>query len=142
MILLAAMPSKWEMLISICLNSLADISDLDLRDTCDTIVTQYETEQMRGGKGKQQQHANKLSAVKWKHGNQNFSNQESGGSQQKPEDCLKRKHRGCLTERHVDLASKANQIEEKARLLQKPPDTLVIHNRAYCSITAPCTVCG
>jgi hypothetical protein len=42
-----------------------------------------------GGKGKQQ-HANKLSTVKWKHGNQNFSNQEFSGSQQKPEDCPKR----------------------------------------------------
>jgi hypothetical protein len=46
-----------------------------------------------------------------------------------------------VMEQHVDLASKADQIEEKARLLQKPPDTLVIRNRAYCSITAPCTVC-
>ena len=46
-----------------------------------------------GGKGKQQ-HANKLSAVKWKRGNQNFSNQESGGSQQKPEDRPKRQHGG------------------------------------------------
>jgi hypothetical protein len=46
-----------------------------------------------------------------------------------------------VMEQHVDLASKADQIEEKAQLLQKPPDTLVIRNRAYCSITAPCTVC-
>ena len=47
-----------------------------------------------GGKGKQQ-HANKLSAVKWKRGNQNFSNQESGGSQQKPEDRPKCQRDGC-----------------------------------------------
>jgi hypothetical protein len=40
------------------------------------------------------QHANKLSVVKWKRGNQNFSNQESGGSQQKPEDRPKRKRGG------------------------------------------------
>jgi hypothetical protein len=94
MILLAAMPPKWEMLISICLTSLEDVSSLDLRDARDTIVAQFETEQTCGGKGRQQQHANKLSAVKRKHGNQNFSNQESGGSQQKQEDRPKRKRGG------------------------------------------------
>jgi gag-polypeptide of LTR copia-type len=60
MILLSALPQKWEMLVS--------------------IVTQ--------------QHANKLSTVKRKRGNQNFSNQESGGSQQKPEDCPKHQRGG------------------------------------------------
>jgi gag-polypeptide of LTR copia-type len=94
MILLAAMPAKWEMLISICLTSLADVTDLDFKDARDTIVAQFETEQTRGSKGRQQQHANKLSAVKRKRGNQNFSNQESGGSQQKQEDRPKRKRGG------------------------------------------------
>jgi hypothetical protein len=59
---------------------------IQLSHVCDAILAQYESENMcSGGKGKQQ-HANKLSAVKWKRGNQNFSNQESGGSQQKLED--------------------------------------------------------
>jgi hypothetical protein len=37
-------------------------------------------------KKKKKRHAKKPSAVKQKCGNQNFSNQESGGSQQKSED--------------------------------------------------------
>jgi hypothetical protein len=63
---------------------------IQLSHVRDAILAQYESENVRsGGKGKQQ-HANKLSAVKRKRGNQNFSNQESGGSQQKPEDRPKR----------------------------------------------------
>jgi hypothetical protein len=59
---------------------------IQLSHVCNAILAQYESENVcSGGKGKQQ-HANKLSTVKQKRGNQNFSNQESGGSQQKPED--------------------------------------------------------
>jgi hypothetical protein len=68
---------------------------IQLSHVCNTIPAQYKSENVHsGGKGKQQ-HANKLSAVKQKCGNQNFSNQESGGSQQKPEDHPKHQHGGC-----------------------------------------------
>jgi hypothetical protein len=67
---------------------------IQLSHVRDAILAQYESENVcSGGKGKQQ-HANKLSAVKQKCDNQNFSNQESGGSQQKPEDRPKHQHSG------------------------------------------------
>jgi hypothetical protein len=85
MILLSALPQKWEMLVSIVTQQHA-LMTIQLSHVHNAILAQYELENMcSGGKGKQQ-HANKLSAVKQKHGNQNFSNQESGGSQQKLED--------------------------------------------------------
>ena len=93
MILLSALPQKWEMLVSIVTQQHA-LMTIQLSHVHDAILAQYESENVRsGGKGKQQ-HANKLSAVKRKRGNQNFSNQESGGSQQKPEDRPKRQRGG------------------------------------------------
>jgi hypothetical protein len=93
MILLSALPQKWKMLVSIVTQQHA-LTTIQLSHVCDTILAQYELENMHsGGKGKQQ-HVNKLSAIKWKHGNQNFSNQESGGSQQKPKDHPKHQHDG------------------------------------------------
>jgi hypothetical protein len=85
MILLSALPQKWEMLVSIVTQQHA-LTTIQLSHVCDAILAQYKLENVRsGGKGKQQ-HADKLSAVKWKCSNQNFSNQESGGSQQMLED--------------------------------------------------------
>jgi hypothetical protein len=79
MILLSALPQKWEMLVSIVTQQHA-LTTIQLSHVRDAILAQYELENMRsGGKGKQQ-HTNKLFAVEWKRGNQNFSNQESGGS--------------------------------------------------------------
>jgi gag-polypeptide of LTR copia-type len=93
MILLSALPQKWEMLVSIVTQRHA-LMTTQLSHVHDAILAQYKLENVRsGGKGKQQ-HANKLSAVKWKRSNWNFSNQESGGSQQKPEDRPKCQHGG------------------------------------------------
>jgi hypothetical protein len=93
MILLSALPQKWEMLVSIVTQQHA-LTAIQLSHVCDAILAQYESENLRSdGKGKQQ-HTNKLSTVKRKRSNQNFSNQESGGSQQKPEDRLKRQRGG------------------------------------------------
>jgi len=79
MILLSALPQKWEMLVS-TMTQQHVLTMIQLSHVRDTILAQYESENVcSGGKGKQQ-HANKLSAVKQKCGNQNFSNQESGGS--------------------------------------------------------------
>jgi hypothetical protein len=79
MILLSALPQKWEMLVSIVTQQHA-LMTIQLSHVHGAILAQYKSGNVRSsGKGKQQ-HANKLSAVKWKHGNQNFSNQESGGS--------------------------------------------------------------
>jgi hypothetical protein len=94
MILLSALPQKWEMLMSILTQQHA-LMMIQLSHVRNAILAQYKSENVRsGGKGKQQ-HANKLSAVKQKRSNQNFSNQESGGSQQKPEDRPKCQCNGC-----------------------------------------------
>jgi hypothetical protein len=71
MILLAALSQKWEMLILIVITS-NDLEDFNFSDACKTILAQWETEQAHSNKGKQLQAANKLSAVKWKHGNSQF----------------------------------------------------------------------
>jgi hypothetical protein len=81
MILLAALPQKWETLVSVVTQS-NDLEDLAFNDVRDAILAQYQTETARG-KGSSKQHdANKLSAVKRKRGNPNFSNQEKGSQQQ------------------------------------------------------------
>jgi hypothetical protein len=73
MILLSALPQKREMLVSIMTQPHA-LTTIQLSHVHDAILAQYELENMHsGGKGKQQ-HANKLSMVKWKCSNQNFSN--------------------------------------------------------------------
>jgi hypothetical protein len=94
MILLSALPQKWKMPVSIVTQQHV-LTTIQLSHVRDAILAQYELENMcSGGKGKQQ-HANKLSTVKQKCGNQNFSDQESGGSQQKPEDHPKCQHSSC-----------------------------------------------
>jgi hypothetical protein len=73
MILLSALPQKWEMLVSIVTQQHA-LMTIQLSHVRDAILAQYKSENVcSGGKGKQQ-HANKLSAVKQKCCNQNFSN--------------------------------------------------------------------
>ena len=81
MILLAAMPPKWEMLVAIVTQNY-DLADIEFKHVRETILAQYETEATCNGrpKGNKPQDANKLSAVKRKRGNPNFSNQEKGSS--------------------------------------------------------------
>jgi hypothetical protein len=50
---------------------------------CEAILVQHEGESTRGKGGNNKQHANKLSAVKRKRGDPNFSNQEKGNNQQR-----------------------------------------------------------
>ena len=77
MIALSALPSKWETITAIITNNTA-MEDLILMEVCNAVILQYETETNRG------QHkptanlanANKLSAVKWKHSNPHFAQQD------------------------------------------------------------------
>jgi hypothetical protein len=74
---MAAIPQKWDNLIPIICNSY-ETHDIDIAVVREVLVTQYENETNRGShKGGSQ--ANKLSAVKQKHGNPRFNKQ---GSQQ------------------------------------------------------------
>ena len=74
MIVMATIPPKWENLVSIiCANT--DIVELDIEIVQDTIITQYENEMNCGGH-KGAHNTQKLSAVKWKHSNPCFSQQE------------------------------------------------------------------
>ncbi|KAF8464533.1 hypothetical protein DFH94DRAFT_699158 [Russula ochroleuca] len=100
MILLAAMPPKWEMLVAIIMQNY-DLADIELKHVHETILAQYELEVTRHGKpkGNKPHDANKLSTIKQKHGNPNFSNQEKGSTQQQSSDkpqgkCGKRSGRG------------------------------------------------
>ena len=75
LIALAALPSKWEMLIPIIVSG-KSLEDITLYDVRETVVSQFLTETNQG-KHKAPQNANKLSAVKRKQGNPRFSKQES-----------------------------------------------------------------
>jgi hypothetical protein len=80
MILLAALPQKWEMLVSIIIQQHM-LQNIKLSRVCDAILAQYEWESVHGGKGKQH-NANKISAVKHKCGNPQFQQQQGGNQQQ------------------------------------------------------------
>jgi hypothetical protein len=78
MIALATLPQKWEMLISIITGDIK-LNDLNLADMCNAVVTQYQSETIHNGPGKQ--NANKISVVKHKHGDPSWK-QQQGNQQQ------------------------------------------------------------
>ena len=71
MIALAALPQKWEMLVSIVTGDV-ELDSLDLMDVCNAVLGQYQSETICHGSGKQ--NANKISAVKCKRGDPNWQN--------------------------------------------------------------------
>ena len=74
LIAMATIPPKWEDLVSIlCANN--ELVELDIDTVREAVVTQYENETNRGGH-KGAHNAQKLSAIKQKHGNPCFSQQE------------------------------------------------------------------
>ena len=81
MILLAAIPPKWDSITSIAVYS-EDLETLTFSDVRDTILAHYEQERMRGKGGNGHQQANKISAVKRKRGNPQFNQQQGGHNQQ------------------------------------------------------------
>ena len=74
MLLLLALPPKWEMLVSIlCTNH--QISSLQLKHVHEAVMAQWEAEKNKQGKltfHKQPQNAHKLSVIKCKHGKPSF----------------------------------------------------------------------
>src|SRR6267378_4295070 len=83
MIALAPLPSKWEHLVQIIING-TEMDQLTFRTVREALVAQWDMELNRGGH-KNTQNANKISAVKRKHGDPRF-NQQQGGSQQRTDD--------------------------------------------------------
>jgi hypothetical protein len=79
MIALAALPQKWEILISVITGD-NTLEDLLLSDVHTVVITQYQADQMR--QGSKQHNANKISAVKRKRGDPNWCNQQGSGQQQ------------------------------------------------------------
>ena len=80
MILLSALPLKWEMLVSIlCTNY--KITSLELKHVCKAVMVQWEAEKSKGKHIPQpsQQNAHKLSAVKRKCGDPSYKQQCSAG---------------------------------------------------------------
>jgi len=79
MIALAALPQKWEMLISVFTGD-NPLEDLILSDVRTAVITQFQVDSVRYGS--KQHNANKISAVKRKHGDPNWCNQQGSGQQQ------------------------------------------------------------
>ena len=87
MMLLTALPQKWEMLVSI-ITQQCNLDSIKFVDVRNTVLAQFQSKSMHSNRGQcnkgqnQGQQANKLSVVKHKHNNPNFSNQQQGeGSQ-------------------------------------------------------------
>jgi hypothetical protein len=78
MMLLSALPQKWEMLVSIVTQQ-HDLDKIKFIDVRNAILTQFQSESVHGKQGQHNngnncgQQANKLSAVCCKHDNPNFS---------------------------------------------------------------------
>jgi hypothetical protein len=87
MMLLSALPQKWEMLLSIVTQQ-KDLDKIKFLNVCNAILTQYQSESVHGKPGQRNngnnrgQQANKLSAVHCKRDNPNFSQQQQGDGQQ------------------------------------------------------------
>src|SRR5882762_5915803 len=79
MVTLTALPSKWEHLVQIIINS-TEMDQLTFCTVREALVAQWDTELNRGG-NKNTQNANKISAVKHKRGDPCF-NQQQGSLQQ------------------------------------------------------------
>jgi hypothetical protein len=91
MMLLATIPQKWETLVTIVMQSKMPTT-LTFSRVRKAILAQHEGESTRGKGSNNKQHTNKLSTVKWKCSDPNFSNQQKGNQQQeqtgdKPHQC-------------------------------------------------------
>jgi len=73
MIALAALPQKWEMLISVITGDI-EMLDLDLSKVCTVVITQFQADSVCHSSSKH--NANKISTVKRKHGDPNWCNQQ------------------------------------------------------------------
>ena len=71
-IALAALPQKWEMLISIITGDV-EMESLDLGEVCDAVITQFQADSIRHSSNKH--NTNKISTVKHKRGDPNWHNQ-------------------------------------------------------------------
>ena len=79
MIALAALPQKWEMLISVVTDD-NNLEDLELSDVCTAVIMQFQVDSIRHGSGKH--NANKISVVKRKCGDPNWHSQQGRSNQQ------------------------------------------------------------
>ena len=79
MIALAALPQKWEMLISVVTGD-NPLEDLILSDVRTAVITQFQADSVRYGS--KQHNANKISVVKRKCGDPNWHNQQGSSQQQ------------------------------------------------------------
>jgi hypothetical protein len=79
MIALAALPQKWEMLISVVTGD-NPLEDLILSDMHTAVITQFQADSVHHGS--KQHNANKISTVKCKRGDPNWRNQQGSGQQQ------------------------------------------------------------
>jgi hypothetical protein len=78
MIALAALPQKWEMLISVITGDV-EMLDLDLSKVCTVVTTQFQADSVCHGSSKH--NANKISTVKHKHGDPNWCNQQAAAAE-------------------------------------------------------------
>jgi hypothetical protein len=80
MIALAALPQKWEMLISVITGN-NEMANLDLSEVRTAVITQFQADTVRHGS--QKHNANKISTVKCKCSDPNWHSQQGSNQQQR-----------------------------------------------------------
>jgi len=131
MIALAALPQKWEMLISVVTGN-NPLEDLILSDMRTVVITQFQVDSVRHGS--KQHNANKISTVKRKCGDPNWRNQQGSGQQQQ-QNQQQQGSNGQAKRKHGKRAGKgkakaANQSQQHSHITNvasmAPPTTSTI----------------
>jgi len=120
MITLAALPQKWEMLISVVTGDV-EMSDLDLGEVRDAIITQFQVDSICHGSNKH--NANKISMVKCKRGDPNWRNQQGLNQQQQGHDGQAKRKRGKRTGKGKAKQAYQSQHSHIANVASMAPPT-------------------
>jgi hypothetical protein len=121
MIALAALPQKWEMLISVVTGD-NPLEDLILSDVRTAVITQFQADSVRYGS--KQHNANKISVVKRKRSDPNWCNQQGSGQQQQGSDGqAKRKHSKRAGKGKAKAADQSQQHSHIANIASTAPPT-------------------
>jgi hypothetical protein len=122
MIALAALPQKWEMLISVITGNI-EMLDLDLSKVHTAVITQYQVDSVRHSSNKH--NANKISMVKRKRSNPNWCNQQGLNQQQQGHNGqAKHKHGKCAGKGKAKQANQNQQYSHITNVTSMVPPTI------------------
>jgi hypothetical protein len=147
MIALAALPQKWEMLISVITGDI-EMESLDLGKVRNAVITQFQVDSVCHSLNRH--NANKISAVKRKHSDPNWCNQQGSNQQQQQnqqqqgqDGQAKQKHGKCAGKGKAKQADQSHQHSHITNVASMAPPTSstialpVPSEMQKCTITHP-----